>query len=283
MANELHGYEVGVWFVLESTEGSTPNSAAYLHLAHKTEVKIADAPGPVPVALSGSVDNASIEKGITKPVVTMTIVPSKGSSKDFLKTFSSTDSSFTLLVMKDAASDTIIARIPGCKVKRVTKGVAIYPQHNPLQVTLEIWGWDLLFSQSSGSPTFESPPSTAINWSDIVIKKAGSTITDWWDWEDTIDNELERMPDSDGDTTAIKRGRRAVTGVWNRTSRTTQTGSTEFGETKVATPIDLQMIVDGDIYAYNDSAYDETDVTHAITAMAGIRSAFIANTYTPPA
>jgi len=283
MANELHGYEVGVWFVSEVTEGTTPNNAAYLHLAHKTEVKITDAPGPIPVPLSGSVDNASIEKGISKPSVTLTITPSKGSSKDFLKDFSSTDDSFTLLVMKDAASDTIIARIPGCKVKRSTPSVSIYPQHSVLNVTLEIWGWELLFSQSSGVPTFEAPPSTSINWSDIVIKKAGSVVTDWWDWEHTIDNELERMLDDQGDTNAIKRGRRAVTGVWNRTSRTTQTGSTEFGETKLATPIDLQCIIDGDIYAFNDSAFDETDVTHAITAMAGIRSSFIANTLTLPA
>lgn len=283
MAGELHGYEASVFFVLESTEGTTPNSAAYLHLAHKTEVKIADAPGPIPVALSGSVDNASIEEGITKPVITMSYVPSKGSGKDFIDDFSSTDDSFTLLVMKDAVSDTIIARIPGCKVKRVTPSVSIYPQHSVLNVTLEIHGWELLFTQSSGSPTFEAPPSTAVNWSDIVVKKNTTTITDWWDFEFTIDNEIERMLNDQGATNALKRGRRAVTGVWNRTSSITQTGSTEFGETKLATDVDLEMIIDGDIYAFNNSVFDETDVTHAIAAMAGIRSAFIAETLSLPA
>ena len=283
MTGELHGYEASVFFVLESTEGTTPNSAAYLNLAHKVEVKIADAPGPIPVAISGGVDNASIEKGITKPVITMSFVPSKGSGKDFMDDFSSTDDSFTLLVMKDAVSDTIIARIPGCKVKRITPSVSIYPQHSVLNVTLEMWGWDLLFTQSSGTPTFESPPSTAINWSDIVIKKNSSVVTDWWDFEFTIDNELERMPDDQGVTFAIKRGRRAVTGVWNRTSSITKTGSTEFGETKNATATDLEMVIDSDIYAFDNSVFDETDVTHAITAMAGIRSSFIARTLALPA
>lgn len=283
MAGELHGYEVTVFFVKETVEGTTPTSAAYLNLAHKTEVKIADAPGPIPVALSGGVDNASIEKGITKPVVTMTYTPSKGSGKDFIDDFSSTDDSFTMLIMKDATVDTVIARIPGCKVKRVTPTASIYPQHSVLNVTLEVWGWELLFTQSAGTPTFESPPSTAINWSDIVVKRNTVVVTDWWDIEFTIDNELERMVDDQGVTNAIKRGRRTVTGVWTRTSSITKTGSTEFTETKNATNIDLEMIIDSDIYAFNNSVFEDTDVTHTITAMAGIRSSFIAETLTLPA
>lgn len=284
MANEIHGYEVGVWYVKEVTEGVTPDDATYLHLAHKTEVKVADAPGPIPVALSGSVDNASIEKGITKPIATMTLTPSKASGKDFIKEFSSTDDSFTLLVMKDASPDTVFARIRGCKVKRVTNSISIFPQHSVLQVTLEIHGFELLFTQSTGIPTFESPPNTAVNWSDIVIKKNTSVVTDWWDFEFTIDNELERILDSDGDTIAMKRGRRAVTGVWTRTVGTvSRTGETEFGETKLATDVDLEFILDNDIYAFNDSAFEETDVTHAITAMVGIRSTFVAETLTLPA
>ncbi|MCZ6583054.1 MAG: hypothetical protein O6761_07795 [Thaumarchaeota archaeon] len=282
MANEINGYEVGVWYVKETTEGETPTNATYLHLAHKTEVKVADAPGPIPVALSGSVDNASIEKGITKPITTMTLTPSKGSGKDFLKEFSSTDDSFTLLVMKDAPTDTVFARIPGCKVKRSTPSTSIYPQHAVLQLTLEIHGFDLLFTQSGGTPTFESPPSTAVNWSDVVIKKNTSVVTDWWDAEFTIDNELERMLDDDGDTVAIKRGRRAVTGVWTRTAGTDRIGETEFGETKLATDVDLEIIIDGDIYAFNNSAFEETDVTHALGSMVGIRSTFVAETLTLP-
>ena len=283
MTGELHGYEVGVWYVKETTEGETPSSAAYLHLAHKTEVKVADAPGPIPVALSGSVDNASIEKGITKPVATMTLVPSQASGADFLKDFASTDDSFTLLVMKDATPDTVIARIPGCKVKRATPSVSIFPQHSTLELTLEIWGWELLFTQSGGTPTFESAPATAVNWSDIAIKKNSSTVTDWWDFEWTVDNEVERILDSDGVTTALKRGRRAVTGAWTRTSSTSKTGSTEFTETKNATDVDLEFILNGDVYAFNNSAFEETDVTHSITAMVGIRSSFVAETFTLPA
>lgn len=282
MANEIHGYEVGVWYVKETTEGVTPNDATYLHLAHKTEIKIADAPGPNPVALSGSVDNASIEKGITKPIATMTFTPSKGSGKDFIDDFSSTDDSFTLLVMKDAPTDTVFARIPGCKVKRVTPSVSIYPQHSVLQVTLEIQGFNLLFTQSTGVPTFETAPSTAINWSNIVVKKGGVVITDWWDAEFTIDNELERMLKDNGDTVAIKRGRRVASGVWTRTAGTDRTGSTEFAETKNATDVDMEILIDGDDYSFNDAVFEETDVTHTITAMVGIRSTFIAETLTLP-
>lgn len=279
MTGELHGYEASVFFVKETVEGVTPDDAAFLHLAHKTEVKITDAPGPIPVALSGSVDNASIEKGMTKPVATMTLTPSKASGKGFLKEFISTDDSFTLLVIKLGTPNTVIARIPGCKVKRATPNVAIYPQHSVLQLTLEIWGFNLLFTESSGSPTYETAPSSAVNWSDIVIKKDTTVVTDWWDFEFTVDNELERIPNDDGDTITIKRGRRAVTGTWTRTSSITNTGSTEFVEAKNASDVDLEFELDGDSYFFNNSAFDETDVTHSITAMAGIHSTFIAETF----
>ena len=282
MANELHGYEVGVWFVRESTEGTTPSNAQYLNLAHKTEVKIADAPTPNPVALSGSVDNAAILKGISKPMVTLTINPSKGSAKDFMKTYASTDVSFTMLVMKDATSDTIIARIPGCKVKRMGTNTSIYPQHSPVQVSLEVWGWSIESTQSAGNPTFEEAPGTAINWSDVLLRIGSTTITDWWDAEFTIDNEIERVLDSSGDTEALKRGRRTVNGAFTRTSRTTQTGSSQFTATKNATTMDISIVIDSDVYLFDDSVFEDTDVTHSITALAGIKSTFMATSLTLP-
>ena len=282
MVGELHGYEVGVWFVRETTEGTTPSNARYLNLAHKTEVKIADAPAPNPVALSGSVDNAAILKGISKPMVTLTINPSKGSAKDFMEDYPSTDNSFTLLIMKDANPDTIIARIPGCKVKRMGVNTSIYPQHAPVQTSLEIWGFSVESSQSGGNPTFESAPATAMNWSDVLVKIGTTTITDWWDAEFTIDNEIERVLNSSGNTTSLKRGRRTVNGAFTRTSRTTQTGSSQFTATKNATTMDLEIVLDSNVYAFNNSVFEETDVTHSITALAGIRSTFVAATLTLP-
>ena len=282
MVGELHGYEVGVWFVRETTEGTTPSSASYLNLAHKTEVKITDAPAPNAIALAGSVDNASILKGISKPAVTLTVNPSKGSAKDFMKDYVSTDVSFTMLIMRDANPDTIIARIPGCKVKRIGVNTSIYPQHAPVQTSIEIWGWSIESSQSAGNPTFESAPSTAMNWSDVLLKIGTTTITDWWDAEFTIDNEIERVLDSSGNTTALKRGRRTVNGAFTRTSRTTQTGSSQFTATKNATTMDLEIILDSNVYAFDDSVFEETEVTHSITALAGIKSTFMAATLTLP-
>ncbi len=283
MVDEVHGYEVSVFFLAETTEGVTPTgSQTYKQLAHKTEVKITNAPGPVPVPISGGVDNASIEEGISKPVITLTITPDKTDGKSFMKDFASSDNSFTLLVAKKLTGSTVdtIYRIPGCKVKRSSGTVAIYPQHGTFQLTLEIWGWEIFFAVVSGTKTFNTPASTAINWSDIVVKKATVTVTDWWDFEYVIDNEIERIVNDQGATTALKRGRRVLTGAFTRTTKTSATGSTEFGEAKNATKFEVEFLYDGNSYKFNNSVLDEADVTHAITAMTGRRSAFIGTSLT---
>src|SRR3990167_5552499 len=105
--------------------------------------------------------------------------------------------------MIDASPDVIFARITGCKVKRMSQSVSIYPDNTPLSVTCEIWGWTVLYTASTGTPTFEAAPSTIVNYSDITVKKNTTTITKWWNFEWTLENELFRQPDNTGATVGI--------------------------------------------------------------------------------
>lgn len=283
MVRYYHGFEAAVYYVQESAEGTTPTaSPAFLNLAQKAECRISQQPGPNPVKKSGSVDNADIGKGIDNPIINITLTPSQASGKNFIKNFSSTDNSFTLLLMIDEAADVIFARIPGCKVKRITRSVSIYPQHRPLEVTIEIWGWNILYTNAGlTTPTFETAPASIINWSDVTVKKGGATVTDWWSWEDTIENELERMRDKDGVTTAIERGPRTLTGSWLRSANATVgVGSTELDEAKDGTAVNLEFDILTDLYAFADCKYDEVEVAHPITGMVGIRQNFIGESLT---
>lgn len=280
-----HGYQAGVWYVSESTEGTTPTTAAFLHLAHKTEVKVGNSPGPVIVKKSGDVDNVGIGKGVDNPVITFTINPSLASGADFIKNFGSSDTSFTLLVMIDATPDVIFARITGCKVKRITNRVQLYPTHSAVETSVEIWGWGpILYTASAGVPTFEAAPSSFLNWSNVTVKRNTTTITDWWDFEWTIENDLDRQPDNLGATAGIKRGQRNVTGSWQRSANdgVGGTGNIELDEAKNATAVDLDIVFDlaaDHTYTFVDCAYTDVEITHPITGMVGKKMDWTATSF----
>ena len=274
-----HGYEAGVWYVAESTEGTTPTSASFLHLAHKSEVVISDQAKPTEVTKSGAVDFAALGQGVDNPIMTISFNPSSANGKAFIKNYASSDTSFTLLIMKDDTSDVIFARVTGCKVKRITVKASIYPEGTPVSATAEIWGWGpILFTASAGTPTFEAAPNTFVNWTDVTVKRNTTTITDWWDFEWTIDNVLERIPKNDGTTLSIKRGPREVTGSWSKP--TTDSGiNTELDENKSATAVDLNFLMGADDYSFVDCAYTSAEIRHSITAVSGKSMQFKATSY----
>ena len=277
MARFYHGFEAGVWYEQEATEGTTDTNATFLHLAHKTDVRISDQPNPVVVAKSGSVDNADIDQGVENPIITFTFNPSQASGAAFMKNFSSTDNSFSLLIMTDEASDIIFGRITGCKVKRISTRVQLYPSHGAVECTVEVWGWAIAYAASAGSPTFEAAPQTFLNWSDVTVKKNTVTVTDWWDFEYTIENDLFRIRNNLGVTTGIEKGRRSITGSWTHGAGVTAgVGNTELDEAKNATDVDLQIGWLSDTYDFVNAAYSEVGVTHPITEMVGIKSDFVA-------
>lgn len=182
--------------------------------------------------------------------------------------------------MIDEASDVIFARVTGCKVKRIAPSVELYPTAGALNVTVEIWGFTILYVASGGVPTFEASPSTFVNWTDISIQKESTPVTDWWNFSWSVDNDLFRSTDDNGATTAITRGRRRVTGEWTRSSNVTVgVGNTELDEQKNATPIDLRFDIGADQYLFTDCAYTEVAVEHQITALVGIKQTFEASTF----
>jgi hypothetical protein len=280
MVRHYAGFEAGLWYVQESAEGATPSSASFLNLAHKATVAISSQAPPVIIAKSGDVDNTGAKKGVDTPVATITFNPSTANGQAFIKNFISTDNSFTLLCMIDDTADVIFARITGCKVKRISPAVELYPSAGALNVTVEIWGFTILYTASTGSPTFEASPATFVNWTDITIEKATSVITDWWNFNWSLENDLFRSNDDNGVCTAITRGRRRVTGDWTRSSNATVgVGDTELDEQKNATAIDLEFHIGSDEYHFDNVAYTEVEVEHPITALVGIRQTFEASTF----
>jgi len=280
MVRHYAGFEAGLWYADETVEGTTNSSASFLALAHKATVAISSQATPVIVAKSGSVDNASAKKGVDTPVATITFNPSTANGQAFIKNYISTDNSFTLLAMIDEASDVIFARMTGCKVKRMSPTVELYPSAGALNVTVEIWGWTILYTASAGVPTFESSPSTFVNWTDISIEKATVAVTDWWNFNWSVENDLFRSVDDNGACTAITRGRRRVTGDWSRSSNaTTGVGDTELNEQKNATAVDLEFHIGADEYHFDNCVYSEAEVEHPITSLVGIRQSFEAITF----
>lgn len=266
------GHAIGVWYVAESTEGTTPTSASFLNLAQRADVVLTDEPNPQAVTKSGSVDKTSFSKGVENPRINLTFTPSQASGAAFIKNYISSDTSFTLLLMIDAASDTIFARVTGCKVKRMSSSVSIYPDNTPLNVTCEIWGGAISYSVSGGSPTFESAPSSIVNYSDITIKKTSTTITQWWNFEWTLENELYRQPSNTGATTTIVRGIRNITGSWQIPAE--NVGQTELDEAKNATAIELHFLILTDDYDFDSCAYTSVDISHPITNVVGKKMDF---------
>lgn len=274
-----NGFEATIYFVAESTEGTTPTSAAFLNLAQKVEVTVTEDPNPVEVPLSGSRDFAGYGQGIDNPIINFKINPSLGSGKDFLTTYLDSNTSFTLLLMIDASPDVIFARVPGCKIKSASGRVAIYPERAPLEVDLELWGWKFLYTQTGGTPTFESAPSTFINWSNVTVKREGSTITDWWEFNWTIDYSLFRNRDNSGVTTGITRGRRVCNGNWIRSVTDSRLGNAELDEAKNATAIDLICQLVSSNLNFTDSVYKRVSITHSIDEQVGINHEFQAATF----
>lgn len=272
------GHSSGIWYDGETTEGTTDTSAPFLNLAQRAEVMLTDEPNPQAVTKSGSIDKTSFSPGVENPRVSLTFTPSQGSGAAFIKNFISSNTSFTLLIMIDAAADTIFARITGCKVKRMTQSVSIYPDNTPLQVTCEIWGWSILYTVSGGTPTFESAPSTIVNYSDVTVKKTTTTITKWWKFEWSLENELYRQPSNTGATTGIVKGIRNITGSWSIPAE--DVGQTELDEAKNATAVRLQFLILTDVYDLTGCAYTTVEISHPMTDVVGKRMDFTAGQLT---
>lgn len=274
-----HGRELAVYYDQEVTEGTTDSAAPFLSLSQHSEVSITFAIAQVAVTKSGDVDKAAVKKGWSYPVIRITCNPNTTNGKAFIKNFSSTDNSFTLVV-KDGGTGagTIFWRIPGCKVKRITPRASIYNTATALEVDIEIWGWQLLFTESGGSPTYEAVPNTFVNWSDCAVRIGGSLITNWYDFTWTLENDLEPLPDNTGAITTIKRGiRTSINGAITRSVQSTQ--STEFNAASAATDTDVRFDLVSDQYLFDNGAYEEVAVVHPISGVSSLRTSFVGGQY----
>lgn len=263
MVEYFAGEKASIYYKSESVEGTTDSpTPAFLHLAHKTSVDWGNDVPSIPVRQGGGLDNADLGKGVENPIVNFSFVPSQGNGKAFIKNFLNTDTSFTLMVLIDRTTDFIFCRITGCKIKSLTPKVSLYPTPSAVECNVTIWGWTVLFTAVAGT-TYEAVPNTICTWANTVIKKNTVTVTNWWEFEFTVDYELYRNRNDQGVTNGIVRGIRDVTGSLTRSVDDTEKGQTEYAEATNATDVDLQMSINGDLYDFVDTASENPRVTIA--------------------
>lgn len=270
-----HGREWSLWYDAETTEGSSDSSASFLALAQFSEIRISEAPSPVVVAKSGSVDNSSFQKGVSNITASITFNPSGANGLAFIKNYASSDTSFTLV----AKAGSIFQVLRGCKVRSISVSGSLYPDHGPVECTAEIMAWTVNGTEPT-SASYESIPSTFINWSDVAITWAGSSVTDWWNFNLNLTNDLYRLRDNTGVTSAIHRGRRGVTASLVRT--VTDNTTTEFAAATAATSTAaiFNFASSSAVFTLTAGAYTDVEVTHEITGMSGKKLDLTASTLT---
>lgn len=278
MTRHYAGFESGLWYIAEVTEGQTPATPSWLHLAHKSTVTISAQSPPNAVEKSGDRDFTGFKKGVEVHVATVTFNPSTASGQAFIKNFIDSDTSFSLNCMIDETSNVVFARMVGCKLKRITGSVDLYPTAGSLEVTAEIWAMDVLYDEVAGA-SYESAPSTFVNWSDVTVKKATVTLTNWWNFTFTMEQDLFRNPDNTGVIDSITRGRRRVDGSLTRSSIVGSLGNTEANENVNATAILYNFLIGADDYSFTASAINSAEVTHPVTGLTGIKEDFQASTF----
>jgi len=273
-----HGYEASAWYILEVTEGTTPATPAYLALANHVEIKENESPKPNGVRKSGSVDYASFQKGVVKPMITVTFRPTQANGLNFLVNYLSTDNAFTL-VTKNQNTGQFLRRYVGCKVKSGSVKCKLYPKEDVTEVTCEIWGWSIQYADISGS-TYETIPTTAINWSDVTVKIAASTVTDWWEANFDVTNDLYRIVDNTGATTQIKRGTREAKGDITRSVSLTDQVQTEIQAVEASTVTAFEVDLLAHTFVFSGGVYTDVDVTNPITDMSSKKLSFQGATFT---
>ena len=270
-----HGYEWSLWYDQEVTEGTSDTTATFLALAHKSELRISEASDPVAVALSGSVDNSAFAKGVSNVTATITFNPSGANGLAFIKNFASTDNSFTLV----AKAGSIFQVLRGCKVQNITVNGSLFPSHGPVECTATIMAWTINGTQPT-TPTYEAIPTSFVNWSDVAITLAGSSITTWYNFTLAINNDLFRLRSNTGVTTAIHRGRREVT--CSVTRSLTDNATTEFAASTAATSTAavFNFVSSTAVFTLNAGVYTDVEVTHPISGMSGLKTDLKASTLT---
>ncbi len=263
----LHGNQLLIYYDPESAEGTSRTGQTWKVLAHHSTADITEEDEPVLVKKSGSVDGTSNEKGKQKAIARITFNPSEADGKFFMKTYASSDTAVSMIFKN--ASGSFLWRMVGCKVKSINPSCSKYPTHGPCSITMEIWGWKVLFTEPA-TTSYTSVPDGFVNWADTTVKIASVTQSLWWDWAFTITNDLDVQHDETGAVNSILRGDRELD--LTITKALEDTASTQFGQAfssfaTVALEIDLLT----DLYQFGACAYKVVQVTHARTGAAGLQ------------
>lgn len=268
------GYEAQLFYKQESVEGQTP-AGQWLSLSQKAGCKLSDNPGHNFTTKSGSVDSAKPTKGVPNPILTIDYKPNLGNGKAFLKNFLSTDNSFSILCVKIDISNFVFYRLTGCKVKRSQASGKLWPKADDVMINQEIWAFNTINTDEGTTPSYESVPDSVLSWSNVTIKAIAdpsgtnpsrTTITQWNSFDWTVENDLYRIWDKDGNTVGIRRAERKSSGSLEFII--TGNESSSISATQTAAYQDIEFLFSSDSYLFNDAAYESFDLDHTIGNMA---------------
>jgi len=271
------GYLWSLWYFQESTQGTAPTTVQYKALAQKASVEIFPNSPPNVAELSGSPDNSSFGPGVPKSNATITIKPSGANGLQFIEDFISSDNSFTLICKQGS----VFQVLKGCMVKNTEGNVKLYPDPTPLEVTLDIEYWNMTATEPSGA-TYESIPTSFINYTDVVLKlDAGGTastiITDWWDIQFRVENDIFREPSASGATTKLSRGRRKCSITISRALL--DSGLTDHNAEVNATAYSASISMVSTTFTFTNGAFNGTGFTHPLTDLSGRKQTLMAGTF----
>lgn len=263
----LHGNQITTYYDPESSEGTSRTGQLWKVLAHHSSVEITETSEPVLVKKSGSVDGTSNEKGKRKVVVRINCNPSEADGKFFEKTYCSSDTSVSMIFKNSGG--TFLWRVTGCKVKSSTVTGQKYPSHGPVQMSFEIWGWLVAFTEPA-TTTYTSVPDGFVNWSDVTVKIDAVSQIAWWGFTYSIQNDLEYQHDNNGAVTAIIRGDRSLDVQVDKALE--DTASTQFGQAQASfAVVIIEILLNADDYSFGATAYKEVGVIADRTKVSGLR------------
>ena len=202
------GMNFTAYWATESAEGATDNNASFSPIGHQTTIEANQVIDPVKVLQSGAFDYSF---GTAPTYTEFSIKGTVGPDFDtFIKTYFRSDTPLSVVCRNGAGQ---IVRVTGAKVKSTKVSSSIVPNATAFVFELVFWAWTtMLFTESSGTPTYASVTPGFKNWSDLTVNPGGGSSTIWRSTEMTIENKLEPVYDNTGKVTSIKRGPSTVTG-----------------------------------------------------------------------
>ncbi|MFA5363693.1 MAG: phage tail tube protein [Candidatus Bathyarchaeia archaeon] len=191
MSTPVYGaHETKLYYVVESTYGSTPANPSLTGLATAETVEPDLNPGNIRVRGTGSRDLAAIRKGLRQVGLKVGYNLPGASPIDFLLNVQ-TLNPLTVEVIYEKATGIVDLLYTGCRFNTVTVECSV---EDLLKATVELIGQDVTVGTDKISGATYADHSGAVPYYESYIKKDAVTLDHVTDFRFTIENNLKRVP-----------------------------------------------------------------------------------------